>query len=734
MRLALPEIRSIFGPGGKLSKEIAEYEVRPQQIEFASQVLEILRDGGSLLIEAATGVGKSLGYLIPSVAVSLSRQSPVVISTNTKNLQEQLINNDVPVAAGIFRGGFKAAVLKGRGNYLCLRKWQQLLEGDRNKRVEDFVETISSSLPSFPCGDLAEKGYARDFSLWERVASDPTTCVSSACLHAGNCYWRKARRRASQADIVIVNHSLLFSDVGCERTLLPEHDTIIMDEAHNVERVATEHFGVEVTGARVKREVDRLVSTGGLFQSLRRRLGRRLPKLRRLAISSRIQEIDSVLEEFSGVSNAAYSRLFELLESIGACSSVRFGDDRLSLPGAFQEMAFACSRVEELLSGLLSNVRENAELIKDTEELVAEITGASERWKSLTSDLMFLWEASRPEYVYWVEQRRGEDLALKACPVWVRDEMREHVFSQLRALILTSATMAVAGSLDHFMFRMGLEGDYQPRCAIIDSPFDYSRQVTVTVPCDFADPRHEQFAPSTSELMMKLMEITPHKALVLFTAYDMLGQVYATIAQPLRERGFSVFGQGLNGARSEIMDAFRSSRKAVLLGAASFWEGIDLPGEALEMVVVVRLPFPVPDDPIVLARSESLLAEGKDPFKDYFLPEAAIRLRQGFGRLIRRKTDRGAVIILDPRITRSSYGSVFAKSLPAVLEPCATSELPDKISTWFRKTDGKAESVAGKKIVENVAEKPGKTTGNTTAKKTKERTAEKTRQKAGERG
>jgi ATP-dependent DNA helicase DinG len=730
LRLGLPEIRRIFGPGGTLSKEIAEYEVRPQQTEFAGQVLEILRDGGSLVIEAATGVGKSLGYLIPSVAVSLSRQSPVLISTNTKNLQEQLINNDVPIATGIFRGGFKAAVLKGRGNYLCLRKWQQLLEGERNKRVEDFVETISSSLPSFPCGDLAEKGYARDFSLWERVTSDPTTCLSSACLHAGSCYWRKARRKASQADIVIVNHSLLFSDVGCERTLLPEHDTIIMDEAHNVERVATEHFGVEVTGARVKREVDRLVSTAGLFQSVRRKLGRRLPKLRRLAISSKIQEIDGVLEEFSGVSNTAYSRLLELLEAMGACSSVRFGDDRLSLPGAFQEMAFACSRVEELLSGLLSNVRENAELIKDTEELVAEITGASERWKSLTSDLVFLWEASRPEFVYWVEQRRGEDLALKACPVWVRDEMREHLFSQLRALILTSATMAVAGSLDHFMFRMGLEGDYEPRCAIIDSPFDYSRQVTVTVPYDFADPRQQQFVASTSELVMKLMEVATHKALVLFTAYDMLGQVYATIAQPLRERGLSVFGQGLNGTRSEIMDAFKSSQKAVLLGAASFWEGIDLPGEALEMVIVVRLPFPVPDEPIVLARSESLLAEGKDPFKDYFLPEAAIRLRQGFGRLIRRKTDRGAVIILDPRITRSSYGSVFTKSLPTVLEPCATSELPDKISAWFRKADGKAERAAGKKIGTTIAEKPGKRT----ARKTRERTGEKTRRETGERG
>ncbi|MCX5801089.1 MAG: hypothetical protein NTX17_06845 [Candidatus Eisenbacteria bacterium] len=685
MRLGLPEIEDIFGPGGKLSREIAEYEIRPQQSEYASQVLGVLKDGGSLLIEAATGVGKSLGYLIPSVAVSLSRQSPVIISTNTKNLQEQLINNDVPIAAGILGRGFTAAVLKGRGNYLCLRKWRQILEGDRNKRMEAFVETISSSLSGFPSGDLAEIGCSKDFSLWERVASDPTTCLSSACAQAGNCYWRKAKRRASQADVVIVNHSLLFSDVGCERTLLPEHDTIILDEAHNVERVATEHFGVEVTGARAKREVGRLVSTGGLFQSVRRKLGRRLPKLRRLAISSKIQEIERTLEEFSGVSERAFSRLSELMQAMGVCNSVRFGDERLSLPGAFQEMTFACSRVEELLNGLLSSVKENGELIKDTEELAAEIAGASERWRSLTSNLVFLWEASRSEFVYWVEQRHGEDLALKACPVWVKDEMREHVFSQLRALVLTSATMAVAGSLDHFMFRMGLEGDYQPRCAVIDSPFDYKRQVTVSVPYDFVDPRHEQFASSTSELLTRLLDAAPYKALVLFTAYDMLGQVYAMIAEPLREKGFSVLGQGLNGARSQLIESFKSSRKAVLLGTSSFWEGIDLPGEALEMVIVVRLPFPVPDEPLVLARCESLLAEGRDPFKEYFLPEAVIRLRQGFGRLIRRKTDRGAVIILDPRITRSSYGSVFVRSLPGVVEPCATSELPGRISAWFGK-------------------------------------------------
>lgn len=696
MRLGLPEIKDIFGPGGQLSREIAEYEIRPQQTEFANQVFEVLRDGGTLLIEAATGVGKSLGYLIPSVAVSLSRQSPVIISTNTKNLQEQLINNDVPVALGIFGGEFTAAVLKGRGNYLCLRKWQQLLEGDGNKRVEAFVEAVSSSLPSFPCGDLAEMGAARDFSLWERVASDPTTCISSVCAHASNCYWRKARRKASQADVVIVNHSLLFSDVGCERTLLPEHDTIILDEAHNVERVATEHFGVEVTGARLKREIERLVSAGGLFQSVRKRLGRRLPKLRRLAISSKTQEIEKTLEELSGIREKALSRLSELMQAMGVCNSVRFGDEKLSLPGAFQEMAFACSRVEECLSGLLSNVRENAELIKDTEEIVAEITGACERWKSLTSDLVFLWEASRPEFVYWVEQRHGDDLALKACPVWIREEMREHLFSQLRALVLTSATMAVAGSLDHFMFRMGLEGDYQPRRAVIDSPFDHTRQVTVMVPSDFVDPRHEQFASSTSELLIRLLDAAPHKALVLFTAHDMLGQVYTTIAGPLRERGFSVFGQGLDGARSEIMGSFKTSRRAVLLGTASFWEGIDLPGEALEMVIVVRLPFPVPDEPLVMARSESLLSEGKDPFREYFLPEAVIKLRQGFGRLIRRRTDRGAVVILDPRIARSSYGSVFAKSLPTAIEPCAAGELPEKISAWFRNVNATTELAAAK--------------------------------------
>lgn len=686
MRLGLPEIRSIFGPGGKLSEELEEYEVRPQQCEFASQVLEVLRDGGSLLIEAATGVGKSLGYLVPSIATALSRHSPVIISTNTKNLQEQLINNDVPVAERLFDCSFTVAVLKGRGNYLCLRKWQQLLEGERNKKSEAFIETISGCLPAFPLGDVAEQGCSRDSSLWERVASDPTTCLSSACPHSTRCYWRKARRKASQADIVIVNHSLLFADVGCERTLLPEHDTLILDEAHNVERVATDHFGIEVTGARIRREADKIVSTGGLFQSIRRRVGRRLPKLRRLTISSKTQEIEKSLDEFAGLSERAFSRLSELMAGTGTCNSVRLGDETFSLPGSFQEMAFACSRIEELLCGLLSIARENAELIKDTEELMAEIGGASERWKTLTSDLMFMWEASRPEYVYWVELRGGEDIALRACPVWIRDKMREHVFSQLRAMVLTSATMAVAGNLDHFTFRMGLEGDYRPRCAVIDSPFDYARQVTVPVPFDFADPRHEQFPSLTSDLLVRLLELTRRKALALFTSYDMLGRVYDLIAEPLRGKGFSVLGQGMDGTRAEITESFRSSNRGILLGTASFWEGIDFPGQTLEMVIVVRLPFPVPDEPIVLARSESLIQEGKDPFKEYFLPEAVVRLRQGFGRLIRRRTDRGAVVILDPRISRSSYGSVFAKSLPAAIEPCAAAELPERVSVWFSKT------------------------------------------------
>ena len=683
MRLGPQEIKDVFGPGGKLSKEISRYEVRPQQIEFADQVLETLNDGGSLLIEAATGVGKSLGYLVPSVAVSLSRQSPVVISTNTKNLQEQLIGKDVPTVSKILGGGFKAAVLKGRGNYLCLRKWKSLLEGEKNERVESFVSAISSALPFFPAGDVFETGYERSSSLWKGVASDPATCVSSACPHSGDCYWRKARRGASQADILIVNHSLLFSDLGCERTILPEHDTLILDEAHNVERAATEHFGFEVTGTRLRRQIEDLTSHSGLLQSVRRKLGRRLPKLRRLSVSAKIQEIEKALEGLASLAETALSRLSALMVAAGPCNSIRLGDERLSLPAEFQETAFASSEVEELLKGLLSIVEENIELIKDAAEIVAELGAACEQWRSLASDVLFIWEAHRPDYVYWVEFRKGDDLALKACPIWVNNEMQEHLFSRLRSVVLTSATMAVAGSLEHFKFRMGLEGNYQSRDAVIGSPFDYSRQVKVAVPYDFSDPRHELFAASTSQLLTKLLEAAPHKTLVLFTAFEMLGQVFSSVAGPLSERGFAVFGQGLSGTRSEILEAFKASPRAVLLGTSSFWEGVDLPGESLEMVMVVRLPFPVPDEPLVVARSEYLISEGKDPFRDYFLPEAVIRLRQGFGRLIRRRTDRGAVIILDPRIVRSNYGSVFAESLPASIEKCASSELPGKIAAWF---------------------------------------------------
>ncbi|UCF78721.1 MAG: hypothetical protein JSW03_00130 [Candidatus Eiseniibacteriota bacterium] len=684
MRLSHLEIKDVFAPGGKLAQEIVGYERRPQQVEFARRVLDVLRDGGGLVIEAATGVGKSLGYIIPSVAASLLRETPVIVSTNTKNLQEQLIEKDVPVVRKVFGSGFTAATLKGRGNYLCLRRWQSLLQAGTEERTGAFLEHISAQLPRFPAGDLSETAASLDHSLWAQVASDPTACLAAACPHFASCYWRKAKRRASQANVVVVNHSLLFSDVGCERTLLPEHDTLVMDEAHNVERVATEHFGVEVTGERIRKEAERLVSAGGLLPSVRRRLRRKLPKVSRLAVSTRIQEVEEALEEFLRVSERAFSRLPELCAEGEASGTVRFGDEAAALPAEFEESSFVCSRVEDRLAGLLTSVREYSKALEEVESLVVEIAGGADRWKALSADIAFLWESSRPEFVYWIDYRQGDEFAVKACPIWIRSEMQEHVFSHLRSVVLTSATMAVAGILDHFTFRMGLEGQYEPECVVIDSPFDFSRQVTVAVPEDFVDPRHSEFSASVARLLTALLDAAPRKTLVLFTAYDMLRDVHRSISRTLEGKRFTVLAQGVNGSRSELIDSFRTSRRAVLLGTASFWEGIDLPGKALELLVLVRLPFPVPDDPVVQARSEALAREGREPFTEYLVPEAVIRLRQGFGRLIRRRTDRGAVIILDPRIMRAGYGSVFTKSLPARVQPYPAGEIPQRVSAWFK--------------------------------------------------
>ena len=662
---------------------------------MAEAVWRTLSSGGVLLVEAGTGVGKSVAYLFPAILLASATGRRVVISTHTVNLQEQLVSKDLPALNEFWKQRdirVRWDLVKGRGHYLCLRKFNRRYnlaleqtglfsytkpEEELIKELKTLIDRNTKGAPSSPGdpsfpevsdasgagkwnGDVDKLEIKLPPDLWAEFASDTEGCMGTKCPFKAECFYRLARSSLDKCHILVVNHALLVSDLRLrvetdgKTRLLPAYDTLIVDEAHHLEPVVREHLGASISSGRLRRlsaDVIREVRSG----SLSRYIGKR--------------EIESLKETLDGAVDSLERVLDNLLKRVRSRDSEK---------ARLTEKAFIDEKLVATLRRMAETV--NTWLNYDlTEEERFEISSLRRRFVELTSNLeeFDALEGDGVDTVYWVERASeggARTDALRSCPLEVFDYLQENLWCQLRSAVLTSATLTV-GKREPFGYAKNALGLESAEELVLGSPFRYEEQACICVPADSYryEPNSPEFLEYVAHVIPEIADLTSGRCFVLFTSYKAMDAVVQRIRDVLEGKGFPVLKQG-DDSRESLLRQFKNLGNAVLFGVDSFWEGVDVPGDALSCVVVVKLPFSVPDDPVVQARSELWESRGRNPFWSYFLPKAALKLKQGFGRLIRTKTDRGAVVILDPRIATRDYGKILLESLPAAK---LTTELDD---------------------------------------------------------
>ncbi|HEY6247372.1 MAG TPA: ATP-dependent DNA helicase [Pyrinomonadaceae bacterium] len=652
-------MQEIFGPEGLIAQAHPEYEYRPGQIDMARAVMRAFEEKRHLIVEAGTGTGKTLAYLVPAVSSALAGNGRVIISTGTKNLQEQLMEKDIPFLQSVLPKRFNATYMKGRSNYLCLHRLARAEDSPVLEGLEevDYFEEVSLWAKQTQIGDRAELAtLPESLSFWRHIDARSDTCLGQKCPDFDPCFITRMRDRAREADIVVVNHHLFFADLALRNgnygSVLPEYTAVILDEAHLIEDVASEYFGSQVSNY----QVDDLVRDIGMLKIDDAEVDREVTK--------------------STARLAGFADNFWMGFRDGRGEEGRFP----IVPGTFakrnRDGDYEATPLGDLymaLAGAITRVETTLDAIQDKP---ADIENLVRRLRQLRFELEFIVTGSDKKFVYWIE-RRNRGIFLRASPIDVAGLLQDKLFDEVPTVVLTSATLSSAGNFAFIRDRLGLDTADD---LIAESIFDYPSQAILYLPAKMPDPRAREWAEAAAAEVVRILNATEGRAFVLSTSYagmqSLFENVWAEIDYPCLVQG--------SASKGQLLKRFRETKHAVLFATSSFWQGVDVRGDQLSCVIIDKLPFAVPTDPVVAARQRYIEDLGGSSFYEYSVPQAIISLKQGLGRLIRSTTDRGVLAVLDPRLRTKPYGQTFLRSLP----PCRVTSRVEDLTDIFDRTTG----------------------------------------------
>ncbi len=697
--LDVEETTAILSPGGPFSKYLKEFESRNEQLEMLQAITNALSNSQHLMVEAGTGIGKSYAYLIPAALWAMRNNTRVVISTNTLNLQDQLINKDIPDLKNALNINLRAGVLKGRINYLCPRR----LEALRHRRPRDASELrlmakILVWLENNGSGQLSELNLTGppEYEVWGRLSAQDEMCSSEVCLTrmGGVCPYFRARQAALSAHIIIVNHALLLSDVVTNNRVLPDYKYLIVDEAHHLEDASTNALSYRVT----KSDIERLFNDLGGSNS--GTLGQLLTALTDLMKPAEYSAVARVVEKATDLAYRVQTRMRDFYQKIEAfLEQERNGNEvgdygqQVRIVSATQhqpiwddiqiswdEVSDPLDDLLRLLGGLVTNLTdEEAAGLEKIEDNLGDLTAILRRLQEVHSNIHAMVSELDNNTIYWIELNgKYNRLSLNFAPLEIGPLMENYLWHTKESVVVTSATLTANNNFDYIRTRLNADEADE---LVLGSPFDYENSALLFLPTDMPEPvDYMNYQRSIERTLLRTARATGGRMLALFTSYRQLKATSHVISPLLAKDNIQVYEQGEGASTSSLLDSFKTTERAVLLGTRSFWEGVDVPGEALSILMIVKLPFDVPSDPVIAARSETF----ENPFSEYTLPEAILRFRQGFGRLIRTQSDRGVVAVLDRRIRTKQYGQLFLQSLPAchVVES-SIENLPDDATRWL---------------------------------------------------